>query len=314
VTWLAASHYSPSTVRARKRDLVHFVAWCGAAGLVDAAAVDAAALERYRCALFLSRKRDGSPLGLGSQIQKLLAVKQFLKWATRLRLAPADVGAAFVLPRRPQQLPHAVLNEAEVERVLRQPDVRDPIGLRDRAILETFYSTGIRRMEAINLRAADLDEDRGVLVVRLGKGRKDRVVPIGVRALAWISRYLEHGRPACVRIPDPGNLFLTRRGRPLRNNRLTEMAHRHVMDSGVGKRGSCHIFRHTMATLMLEGGADIRHLQAILGHAHLTTTELYTRVSIAHLKLVHDRTHPAQRGVAPVGGAMQRENGAAEPA
>jgi integrase/recombinase XerD len=266
--------------------------------------LDLPILERYRRVVYLDRKANGEPLGLGSQIQKLLAVKQFAGWATRMRMLETDIAQNLDLPRRPHQLPHAVLTVAEVERVLVQPDLDDAIGLRDRAVLETFYSTGIRRMELVNLAIRDLDAARGVVLIRQGKGRKDRVVPIGTRALEWIGRYLTHGRPRCQRSVDPGNLFLTRRGRPMRSNRLTELAHRYVSQAGLGKTGSCHLFRHTMATLMLEGGADIRHLQVILGHAQLTTTELYTRVSIAHLKTVHERAHPAQRGLAAIGQAQ----------
>jgi len=121
------------------------------------------------------------------------------------------------------------------------------------------------------------------------------VVLIGERALDWIERYLAEVRPGCVVEPDPGNLLLTRRGRPMRDNRLTELVHRYVTAAGLGKTGSCHLFRHTMATLMLEHGADVRYVQEMLGHADLSTTELYTRVSITQLKAVHQRTNPAHR-------------------
>jgi integrase/recombinase XerD len=197
------------------------------------------------------------------------------------------------LPRRPTQLPQAVLSVSEVEQVIMQPDTADPVGVRDRAILETLYSTGIRRMELISLLIQSVDRERGTLIVRQGKGRKDRVVPIGDRALEWVERYVDQVRPMWVVEPDPGNVFLTKRGAPLRSNRLTELVHRYVTQAGIGKTGSCHLFRHTMATLMLEGGADIRYIQEMLGHAQLTTTELYTRVSIERLKEVHERTHPA---------------------
>lgn len=293
--WLAASHYAAATVRARRRDLLHFAAWCGVRGLTHPGALTLPILERYRASLFAARKADGQPLGIGAQTQKLLAVKQFLRWATRMRIIAVDVGAALELPRRPQHLPRAVLAVTEVEQVLAQPDVTDPMGLRDRAILETLYSTGMRRMELLTLALRDLDGTRGVVLIREGKGRKDRVVPIGERALDWIERYLAEVRPRCVVEPDPGNLFLTRRGRPIRDNRLTELVHRYVNAAGLGKTGSCHLFRHTMATLMLEGGADVRYVQEMLGHAQLTTTELYTRVSITQLKAVHQRTHPAHR-------------------
>ena len=292
---LEAAYYSPSTVRSRRRYLQHFAAWCGVRDLSDPKDLTLPILERYRQTLYQARKADGQPRGIGAQIQALLAVKQFLRWATRMRLIPVDIGAALELPRRPQHLPRGVLSESEVERVLAGPELRDPMGLRDRAILETLYSTGVRRAELLALQLRDVDAERGVVFVHEGKGKKDRVVPFGERALEWIQRYLTEVRPRHVLAIDRGQLFLTRRGRPLRSNRLTELVHRYIADAKLGKAGSCHLFRHTMATLMLEHGADVRYLQAMLGHAQLTTTELYTRVSIAQLKAVHQRTHPAHR-------------------
>jgi integrase/recombinase XerD len=295
VGWLEAAHYSASTLRARRRNLRHFAAWSAERGISHPSELTLPILERYRHTLFHTRKANGQPLGFGDQVQKLLAVKQFLRWATRMHVVGCDVGAALELPRRPQHLPRAVLSVSEVEQVLAAPDLREPLGLRDRAILETFYSTGMRRMELIHLRLPDVDAERGVVYVREGKGKKDRVVPIGERALDWIQRYADEVRPRHVVEPDSGNVFLTRRGKPLRSNRLTELVHRYVAQAGLAKSGSCHLFRHTMATLMLENGAKVRYLQELLGHAQLSTTELYTRVSIAQLKAVHQRTHPAHR-------------------
>jgi len=292
---LEAAHYAASTVRARRRNLRHFAAWCSERGIGHPCELTLPVLERYRHTLYHTRKANGQPVGWGDQTQKLLAVKQFLRWATRMHVTRCDVGAALELPRRPQHLPRAVLSVSEVERVLAAPDLREPLGLRDRAILETLYSTGMRRMELITLTLPDLDAERGVVCIRDGKGKKDRVVPIGDRALDWIQRYVDEVRPRHVVEPDPGNVFLTRRGKPLRSNRLTELVHRYVARAGLAKTGSCHLFRHTMATLMLENGADVRYLQALLGHAQLSTTELYTRVSITQLKAVHQRTHPAHR-------------------
>ena len=290
---IEAAHYSASTLRSRRRDLAHFAAWCGLRDLADPKDLTLPILERYRQTLYRARKADGQPLGIGAQSQKLLAVKAFLRWATKMRLVPVDIGAGLELPRRPQHLPRGVLSESEVERVLDGPDLHDPMGLRDRAILETLYSTGLRRSELLALKLRDVDAERGVVFVYEGKGRKDRVVPIGERALSWIRRYLDEVRPRHALAIDSGTLFLTRRGRPLRCNRLTELVHRYVSGAGIGKAGSCHLFRHTMATLMLEHGADVRYLQAMLGHAQLSTTEIYTRVSISQLKAVHQRTHPA---------------------
>ena len=175
-----------------------------------------------------------------------------------------------------------------------QADPATAHGLRDRAILEVLYSTGIRRTELVNLKLYDIDAERGTLMVRQGKGKKDRMIPIGDRALAWIEKYQADVRPALASAPDDGVLFLTAQGEAFTPNRLTQLARDYVAKAELGKTGACHLFRHTMATLMLENGADIRFIQQMLGHAELSTTEIYTQVSIRALKEVHARTHPAK--------------------
>lgn len=198
------------------------------------------------------------------------------------------------LPRMERRLPRHVLNIREVETVLAVPDLSALIGIRDRAMLETFYSTGIRRMELINLGVTDIDEDRGTLMVRQGKGKKDRMIPIGDRALAWIGKYRDDVRPDLACGQDDGTLFLTTLGEAFVPNRMTQLVRNYVDAADIGKRGSCHLFRHTMATLMLENGADIRFIQAMLGHAELSTTQIYTQVSIRMLKQIHSATHPGR--------------------
>ena len=197
------------------------------------------------------------------------------------------------LPRLPHRLPRNVLTAQEAEQVIAQPDIREPIGLRDRAILEMLYSTGIRRMEVINLKLYDLDLDRGTFLIRQGKGKKDRFVPIGDRAVAWLQKYIREARPQLAIEPDTGTLFLAHNGEGIGRDMMTMTVRSYVLKAKVGKAGACHLFRHTMATLMLEGGADIRFIQEMLGHARLDTTQIYTQVSIRLLKQIHSATHPA---------------------
>ena len=204
------------------------------------------------------------------------------------------------MPRSEQHLPKVILTAGEVETVLGGPDLATPTGLRDRAIMEALYSTGLRRTELTRLAVGDLDHERGVVFVRQGKGKKDRVTPIGERALAWVKKYLADARPALAPASGPNSrtLFLTERGGPIPVKYLSWIVTGYIARSGVGKSGSCHLFRHTLATLMLENGADVRHVQAMLGHACLQTTQLYTHVSIKALQAVHARTHPAA-GLSP---------------
>ena len=294
---LEASGYAASTVANRRLHLGQFAAWCEARALTSLTELTPGILERYRQWLAGLRQSDGpalgQPLGWTTQASKLTAVRMLLAWAARTKHILVNPAADIALPRLPKRLPRAVLSVSEAERVLAQPDLATALGLRDRAILEVLYSTGLRRMEVIGLDLPDLDAERAVVLVREGKGKKDRLVPIGARAIAWVHRYLDVVRPRLVRARDPGALFLSARGTRIRPTRLTERLHRYVVAAGVGKPGSVHIFRHTMATLMHDAGADIRDLQEILGHAQLSTTEIYTHVSIERLKAVHAQTHPA---------------------
>jgi integrase/recombinase XerD len=172
-------------------------------------------------------------------------------------------------------------------------EIEEPIGLRDRAILEVLYSTGLRRMEMIALKLYDLSLDRGLLLVRQGKGHKDRYVPIGERAIAWLEKYIREGRPLLAVEPDDMSVFVTAQGEPFSRDHLSFAVKERIDAAKLGKTGSCHLFRHTMATLMHENGADIRHIQAMLGHEDIRTTEIYTQVAIRALQKIHAATHPA---------------------
>lgn len=150
-------------------------------------------------------------------------------------------------------------------------------------------------MELVGLSVFSIRPEAGTVFIAQGKGKKDRVVPIGERALAWVEKYSQEARPHLMVAPDPGVLFLTELGEPFHPNRLTAIAREYVRKAGVAPRGACHLFRHVMATQMLENGADVRYLQALLGHASLESTQVYTQVSIRKLKDIHTATHPAAR-------------------
>jgi integrase/recombinase XerD len=293
--WMRVKNYSERTIANRRNYLRDFVQWCDARGLTQPADITPPLLERYQRALFYYRQRSGRPLSFRSQHTRLTSVRAFFKWLARQRYLLYNPAAELELPKLEKRLPQHVLTEAEAETILALPDLETPLGLRDRAILEVLYSTGIRRMEVIGLQVYDLDAERGTLMIRQGKGRKDRMVPVGERAVGWIDAYLRQSRPHLVREPDDGVLFLTAVGTPLSRDRLSELVRNYILDADIGKTGSCHLFRHTVATLMLEHGADIRCIQQLLGHANLDTTQIYTQVSIRQLKAIHTATHPAAR-------------------
>jgi integrase/recombinase XerD len=269
-----------------------FLSWCRRNRIIAPTQVTRTALEGYQRYLFHYRKHDGQPLAVASQHSRLAPLKVWFKWLAYRKYTPQDPAAELELPRVGYKLP-SVMNRDEVERVLSQPNVGEPLGIRDRAMLEILYSSGLRRMELLHLKLYDVDQKHGLVTVREGKGKRDRVVPIGERALAWLDVYLNSLRPEIVKKPDDGVVFLTSNGAPFTPNHLSWLARQYVKSAGIGKGGACHIFRHTMATLMLEGGADIRYIQAMLGHVRLDTTQIYTHVSIRMLKQVHTTTHPA---------------------
>lgn len=290
--WLAVRGYSPRTLEGRRKDLIDLCTWCSDRGITRPTELSRLVLDLYQKWLAFHPKPDGSLTSAKTQRLKLQAVAALCRWMARERLILYNPAAEMELPREPVHLPHTVLTVEEVEQVLAVPDISRPLGLRDRAILETFYSTGIRRSELVSLHISDIDFRRGAMAVREGKGKKDRFVPVGERALAWIRKYLTEARPELLGPGDDGTLFLTADGTPLGLNSLSNLIRQIVTLGDVGKQGSCHLLRHTMATLMLEGGADTRFIQQMLGHAKLDTTQIYTRVSIDALKAIHAATHP----------------------
>jgi len=292
--WSAVKGYSQRTTDTRKNHLTSFIRWCDERSLNTPQEITRPILDRYQRHLYYYRKKDGNPLSLATQAQRLEPLKAFFKWLTKENHILYNPASEMEMPRQHRRLPQHILTPDEIDSILNQTLLHGDVGVRDRAIIETLYSTGIRRSEAVNLKLYDIDLANGSLMVREGKGRKDRMVPLGKRACAWLQKYIEEIRPRFALSPDEGILFLTEDGQAMIKNRLSDSVKRHIAAAGIDKPGACHIFRHSMATHMLENGADIRHIQLILGHSVLTTTEIYTQVSIRKLKEVHALTHPAK--------------------
>ncbi len=287
------THLSPSSHRGRFIVLRLFLEWCAAQELTQPNALTVLVLERYRRHVQARRTRSGAPVSASHKLQLWHAVRMFCRWLTRHGYVEHNLVASLERMAAPKREPQPVLSVSEVEVVLSQPDLTTPKGVRDRAILEVLYSTGLRRTELVRLEMNDLNAEAGTLLVREGKGKRDRLVPIGSRALEWVQCYLREARAEWVKKrPEERRIFLGKRGQGLGADGLSSAMRAYLTAAGVTKPGSCHLLRRTMATEMLSNGADVRVIQQILGHANLDTTMLYTRVSFEALKRVCERTHP----------------------
>jgi len=292
--WALVKGFSEHTVRTQRGHLHRFIAWCDERGISKPSDITRPMMERYQRFLHLYRKADGAPLTVNSQIVALATLRTWFRWMARQNHILSNPAADLELPKESMALPKTILTVAQVEAVINQADVATPIGVRDRAIMETFYSSGIRRMELMNLKLYDVDSERGTVMVRQGKGRRDRLIPLGERACRWVEKYLVEVRSELATTQDERALFLDDFGRPMSDRYLGDLMRRYLEHAGVTTPGACHVFRHAMATHMLENGADIRYIQVMLGHALIETTQIYTRVSMTKLKEIHTATHPAR--------------------
>jgi integrase/recombinase XerD len=289
---LAVRNYSPQTIESQTKQLRYFHQFCGEEQIHKLDAVTREVVGIYQTRLHGYRKKDGTPLAISTQKQWLGAVKVFFVWLIRKGHLLANPASDLEMPRKEYRLPRVILSHSEVEMVLAVPNTGKRFGLRDRAILEVFYSTGMRRSEICNLNLADVDFGREIVCVRLGKGKKDRFVPVGKRALMWVEKYVIKSRPFLGATQDKDALFVGMQGRRVNPARLASHVHRIVLRSGVGKKGSCHLFRHAFATALLENGCDLSHIQAMLGHAKLETTAIYIHLNMRDLKAAHRKFHP----------------------
>jgi len=290
----AQVRYSPRTASGYRHQVGRLVDWLDSRGC-DLAQVRTDDLLAYQTSLYAQRKKDGRPFASGSLRNAVMAIKSFFRFLYRRGFVLSDPAAALEYPRIERRLPRVILTREEARRILEAARSRTPEGLRDRAILETFYATGIRVSELANLTPDNVDTEERILRVVLGKGRKDRNVPLTGAAAEAIERYLVRGRGQLVGRKGARHLFLANRGGWMDPSTLNKIVQTWATKARVKKRVTCHTFRHSVATHLLKGRADIRHIQALLGHASLQTTERYTHVEISDLQDVIRRAHPRGR-------------------
>jgi integrase/recombinase XerD len=284
MAWLRGRGSSPATLRAYAADLRQLDRWLRAAG-VDPADADELLLRRFAAHLGTLRYAPATAA------RKLSAVRGAYSFMLDRGIVERNPAALVPGPRRVRTLP-ATLSEPEVERLLDGPLTAEPRRLRDRALLELLYGCGLRASEACGLRMGDVDADEGFVRVT-GKGGKERDVPLGGAAADALDRYLRAGRPRLGR-PSTDRVFVSVRGRPLGPTDVRRALRRELAAAGLAER-SPHALRHTFATHLLEHGADLRSIQELLGHASVGTTQVYTHVSVRHLRAAHAASHPRAR-------------------
>jgi integrase/recombinase XerD len=286
--------FSPHTIRGYLHLAEVLLDWLREKG-IELASVRTSDLLAKQAELAAVRRKDGSPYSAGYQQTHVSALKAFFRFLVRRSYLLQDPAAALEMPKSETRLPRTILTKDEARRIIEAANGRTARALRDRAILETFYATGLRASELIALTPLDVDTEERTVKVVLGKGRKGRIVPLTHAAARTIEGYLAFGRAKLLRHPTTPWLFVSDWGMRCRDSTLNTMIQSYARRAGVKKRVTCHTFRHSVATHLLRGHADIRHIQALLGHRSLQTTERYTKVEISDLREVVRRAHPRGR-------------------
>ncbi len=287
---------SPNTVSAYRRDLGRYARFLDRRGVDAATGIDAAIVSAFVADISASTHDDGRPYRSTSVVRALSAVRSFHRFLLREGDMPEDPTAGVVRPRLPRSLPHP-LSVGDVARLLGAPRPTDSKGLRDRAVLETMYAAGLRVSELVGLDVDDVDLEDGSVRV-LGKGGKERDVPLGRYAREAIAAYLARARPTLATSRSRSALFLSRRGGRLSRQACWNAIREHAGAAGIRSRVTPHTLRHSFATHLLDGGADIRVVQELLGHASVSTTQVYTLVTREHLREAYFTAHPRARRVA----------------
>ena len=286
---------SDNTAKTYAALLGKFTSWAAGQNLADWQAVELkhlmAFLQDERARPLVDEPKESTRRLSGESVYlEIAALRAFYKFAENEKFLPANIAENLSLPRRWQRLPKALSN-AEITKLLAPEVPETPRGLCDQAILELAYASGLRLSELINLRLEQLHLDAGFINV-IGKGNKERVVPVGKTAVAALNRFIEVGRPKLVTPKSPGNVFLTKRGTPFASVTLWLHIKNRVHRAGVERNITPHMLRHSFATHLLEHGADLRVIQELLGHANISTTEVYTHITGNRLRDIHRKFHP----------------------
>jgi integrase/recombinase XerD len=292
---LAVRNFAKRTIEGSSWRLSKFLDYLEKKEISDVRSITRDVVASYQVELYETIGRFGRPNTVSFQNGMLSAVKQFTRFLKERDYTICDPARDVRFAKTPKSLPRGVLSASEARKIIHKTDAKSVIGYRDRAILEVLYSTAIRKEELNNLTLADVDYSDGFLRITSGKGGRDRIVPLGRIACRYLENYIKSVRPELLRSPYETRLFLSSRGRPLSKNVVWELVKKYAKKAKVHKNVHPHTFRHTCATAMLRNKASIRVVQEMLGHTSLTSTQVYTHLSITDLKEVHARCHPREK-------------------
>lgn len=302
LAWMLATRYAETSIKGAHSDLEWLYRFLAMRGVERIADVTPEVLNEYSLWLRVHRpsRNQAKTISLHHLVHRLYGVKWFFRWLAQNMIVLADPAEDLEIPRIVRSLPRTILTQEEARRLLDAPDLRSPVGYRDKAILEVVYATGIRSGELVRLKVSDFDSKARTLMVREGKGGKDRIIPLPTTAAGYLKEYVEKVRPRMKRygkFKDQGFMFVSYTGTPFLRNRLKEIMQRSAKAAKIEKRVNCMILRHSIATHLLENGMGIRYIQDFLGHEDMRTTTIYSKVTLKGLRKHYNKHHPREKRV-----------------
>ena len=295
IAWMTASGYSPMSIKAAKADLSWFFRWLETQGVDRAADVTPGLLEQYSYSL--RQLRNGLAPSVGHIARRLYSLKTFFRWLAKEAVIIYDPAEDLETPKMPRVLPRVILTQQEARKFLDAPDLRSPVGYRDKALLELAYASGLRTAELLRLKVTDIDLKNNIVQVRQGKGRKDRQVLVPPLTMRWVREFIDKVRPAFARrrAVDDGRLWLNYTGGVLDKSQVGFVFKKTRKLAGLAKHVTMMTMRHSIASHLLENGLEIRYIQELLGHEQLSTTQLYSKVTLTGLNKHFRRAHPREQ-------------------
>lgn len=290
-------NFSPRTITGRLVHLHRFAGFLQQQNITEVATITSGTLADHQRDLFYLPTSRGAARSISYQNQAMYALRSFFRFLKNEGYIAQEVAEGLLLARAPHTLPRTVLTPEEARKIIETPDTSCLLGYRDRAILETLYATGIRKSELMNLTVNDVNLEETVLRINGGKFNKDRVVPLTRLAASFLETYVKAIRPALLQGRVCDRLFISQRAGPISKNALGELVEKYARQAGLNKHVTCHIWRHSCATHLVKNKANLRHIQELLGHRDLSTTERYLHLTITDLKETHRQFHPREQDV-----------------